>query len=308
MFIPIALICSCLTFTYYLEPNNTLTELNSSYSEVSPTYMPTGSAYHFNTSGADNFDFDTLFGSDLDTPVNFYVNYSYLEDFKLGTINFAYDEYYPDNPAYQRYDNPYILINFNDYEVEEYFNFKMYFYCYYYSYGSTGNEYVQKVAYAEEVLYGYFGSQDTRIRLEYPDMRGRCLIMCTILPLTELEFNAITLYQNPNDTNAYNNGYFRGFNDGYNDGRTEGIEIGYQNAYDQYYTSRYQQGYNDGYTAGSTGNQYTFARLFGAIADTPIMIIRNLLGFDVFGVSAMTILMSMITGCIAIFLIRKFIF
>lgn len=75
------------------------------------------------------------------------------------------------------------------------------------------------------------------------------------------------------------------------------------------YETGYSDGVHDGYAEGSgDANHYTFFRLFGAIADTPIMILRNLLGFEVFGVEAIHILMSMITGVIVLWIIRRVVF
>ena len=94
----------------------------------------------------------------------------------------------------------------------------------------------------------------------------------------------------------------------YQNGYDEGYDLGYDNAKDDYYDTRYTEGYNQGvYDESQLSNKYTFANLFGALADTPIMILRSLLGFEVFGTNAMTILMSMVTACIALFVIRKII-
>ena len=97
-------------------------------------------------------------------------------------------------------------------------------------------------------------------------------------------------YNNNVNTEAiYNDGFTHGYDDGYNDGNTFG--------------------YNTGYTAGiNATNNYTFINFFGAIADTPILYLRNLLGFQIFGVSAMNVLMSMITACLVLYLLRKVIF
>lgn len=115
----------------------------------------------------------------------------------------------------------------------------------------------------------------------------------------EVYNNAINGY----DTDAgYKNGFSAGKEVGYTEGYQQGLDVGYTPAYN----NGYADGYTEGFSAGGN-NTYTFGKLFGAIADVPIMILRNLLGFEVFGVEAISILMSMITGCIAIFLIRKFI-
>lgn len=115
------------------------------------------------------------------------------------------------------------------------------------------------------------------------------------------------VYGNEND---YRVGYENGYNEGYNVGNTTGYDTGYSTGNSEGYTQGFSvgssQGYQEGYSAGvNTRNDYTFLTLFGAIADTPIMILRNLLGFEIFGVSAMSILMTMLTGSIALFIFRK---
>ena len=125
---------------------------------------------------------------------------------------------------------------------------------------------------------------------------------------------------------AYNNGYNQGASDGYSTGYYDGSRQGQEYAYNQGYNEGYQlgteegtsTGYQQGYGVGKQvgyddaieeiaehGGIYTFGNLFGAIADTPILYIRQLLGFDVFGVGAVNILMSMITAVIIIWILRK---
>ena len=114
-------------------------------------------------------------------------------------------------------------------------------------------------------------------------------------------------------TNGYADGYDIGYESGYDTGFDEGNNAGYYTGYTSGSTIGYNNGYSNGYNTGfgdgvNSAHNYTFGALFGAVADTPIMILRSLLNFDVFGVRAMSILMSMITGSIALFLIRRLIF
>ena len=53
------------------------------------------------------------------------------------------------------------------------------------------------------------------------------------------------------------------------------------------------------------GNQATFTGLFGAIADTPIIMLRSLFNFDLFGMNMFIIIMSLITGIIVIYVVKK---
>lgn len=100
-----------------------------------------------------------------------------------------------------------------------------------------------------------------------------------------------------NDVN-YQNIYTQGYNDGYNQGNTSGYSNGSQDGYNT--------GYQDGHTAGITeSNQYNFTTLFGAIADTPVLIVRNLFDFDFFGINLLTVVLSLFTGLILFYLLRK---
>lgn len=108
---------------------------------------------------------------------------------------------------------------------------------------------------------------------------------------------------------AYDEGNAVGYANGLRTGNQEGYRVGYDEGYDLGSSTGYTSGYNTGYNEGASGNNnFTFLKLFGAVADTPIIVIRQLLGFDVFGVSGLQILMSMITGTLAIFLLRRFVF
>lgn len=108
---------------------------------------------------------------------------------------------------------------------------------------------------------------------------------------------------------GYDTGYYEGGQSGYTDGYDDGHYYGYAEGYDDGQIVGQQEGYDIGYTQGyNTGLStptYNFKSLFGAIADTPILFIRNLLGFEIFGVEALSILMTMITGCLILFLFRK---
>lgn len=97
--------------------------------------------------------------------------------------------------------------------------------------------------------------------------------------------------------------YFINYNQGYIDGRD--YVLTHLSEFDLYTNSQYltygQIQYNLGVSQANTG----FLNLFGAIADTPVIMIRNLFSFDLFGMSALTIFMSLLTGLIVIHFIRK---
>lgn len=122
-----------------------------------------------------------------------------------------------------------------------------------------------------------------------------------------------TIYENMT-TNEYADGYESGYNNGYNDGNSDGSLEGYDNGYREGYDEGKDdgldlgrlQGYNEGYVAGaqSTGNP-SFMGLFTSIADTPILMIRRLFGFEIFGTSALAVVFSLLTAFIIIKIVKK---
>ena len=103
---------------------------------------------------------------------------------------------------------------------------------------------------------------------------------------------------------SFNNGYNVGFNDGVAVGRERGYQDGYQVGWGDSKNYWYQIAYDKG-RSDATPLEVSFLGILGAIADTPVMIIHNLFSFDVFGISALTIFMSLLTGIVVIHFIRK---
>lgn len=87
--------------------------------------------------------------------------------------------------------------------------------------------------------------------------------------------------------------YYKQYDNGYN--------VGYEDAKNYWY----QVGRTDGINS-ATPMQMNFITLLGAVADTPVYIIRNLLGFEIFGINVLAVFMSLLTGIIVIYFIRKF--
>lgn len=95
---------------------------------------------------------------------------------------------------------------------------------------------------------------------------------------------------------------------GYIEGQATGFISGYQDGRSDGYSTGYTLGYNQGVVVGSEGNNdFGFINLFGAIADTPIMMLYSLFNFDLFGVKVLTVILSLFTGLMLVFVIRKFI-
>lgn len=93
------------------------------------------------------------------------------------------------------------------------------------------------------------------------------------------------------DTSNWQDGYRVGYDEGVVDGKGEGYELGKADGY--------QQGL-------ATAEQGTFNHLFAAIADTPLRFIYGLFSFDLFGVSALVIVMSLLTGVIVLAIVKKY--
>lgn len=98
--------------------------------------------------------------------------------------------------------------------------------------------------------------------------------------------------------NGYNSGYHDGYNNGYSDGMND--ESTLNDEYQRGYTIGYNQGIND-----ATPLQVSFLGVLGAIADTPVLIIRNLFSFEFFGISALAVFMTLLTALIVIYFVRK---
>lgn len=78
--------------------------------------------------------------------------------------------------------------------------------------------------------------------------------------------------------------------------------LGYENGKKDTYLDAYNKGYEEGLSVAEND----FFSLFTGIADTPFMIITSLLSFEIFGVNAFVVLFSILTICIIIWLIKKF--
>lgn len=87
-----------------------------------------------------------------------------------------------------------------------------------------------------------------------------------------------------------------GYNSGYKTGLKDGESTGYGN------------GYNDGYQDGLTLSDYgSLGGLFGTIADTPIIMIKSLFNFELFGMNVFVAIMSLLTGLIVLYIVKKII-
>ena len=113
---------------------------------------------------------------------------------------------------------------------------------------------------------------------------------------------SFSFYGVDSTNNAYDTGFDNGYAVGHQDGYYEGVDDGR--------ATGYENGYDDGYLVGRTdgiasANDYSFLSLFGAVADTPVLMIRSLFNFDFFGVNLLTVVLSLFTALILFYLLRK---
>lgn len=110
---------------------------------------------------------------------------------------------------------------------------------------------------------------------------------------------------NPN--NSYGNGYNQGFTDGYDNGFSQGYVDGKTDGYVQGNVAGQETGYDRGYADGvaQVSGGYNFMNLFGAIADTPIMMLHGMFNFDIFGVNVLTLILSLLTSLMLLFVVKK---
>lgn len=100
------------------------------------------------------------------------------------------------------------------------------------------------------------------------------------------------------NTYFYTLGYNKGYDYGYLDGEVKG------------YTDGYKEGYNVGYNNGVFGEEveiHSFPDMFNGIAQVPVTIVTSLLGFEVFGINVMSVLIGLLTILLVAFLIKRFI-
>lgn len=97
------------------------------------------------------------------------------------------------------------------------------------------------------------------------------------------------------------------YSDGYNAGYTQGLEDNQDSVYQSGYDTGYQTGYSLGFDNGARSGNTSIMSIMGAIVDTPILILRSLFDYELFGSSIYIVMLSLVTMCAVIWLVRKFI-
>ena len=115
----------------------------------------------------------------------------------------------------------------------------------------------------------------------------------------------------------YGAGYDIGFQEGYNQGYgADAYQDGYQEGYDVGYDNgsilsehdreiAVNEGYNAGYYEGrASGSSYSFMSLIGAVFDAPISALTGLLNFEILGTNMLSFFLSLMSLCIALFILK----
>lgn len=102
---------------------------------------------------------------------------------------------------------------------------------------------------------------------------------------------------------SYDEGRATGYAEGYEEGRATGFAEGEQSG------TGYQNGYRDGYNNGlsQSTHDFGFMNLFTGIADTPILMMRSLFDFSIFGTSVLAVVLSLFTSLVVIHLLKRLI-
>lgn len=89
----------------------------------------------------------------------------------------------------------------------------------------------------------------------------------------------------------------------YDFGYQDGFDNGRESAYDDYY----QDGYYDGYINGirESSQSYGITDLLFSIFDTPFQVMYNLFSFTIFGTTAWTIIISLTTLLLVLWLVKR---
>lgn len=96
-------------------------------------------------------------------------------------------------------------------------------------------------------------------------------------------------------------------NDAYASGYQAGLIARQDEIYQSGYDTGYTNGYSIGYDAGARSGNTNIMSIMGAIVDTPILILRSLFDYELFGSSIYIVMLSLVTMCAVIWLVRKFI-
>lgn len=90
-------------------------------------------------------------------------------------------------------------------------------------------------------------------------------------------------------------------------GNNASYQSGYADGYSQGHIDGSAEGYTTGYQEALSTSTSTFNGLFNAIADTPLRFLYGLFNFDLFGISMLVIIMSLLTGIILFGVVKRFI-
>ena len=185
-------------------------------------------------------------------------------------------------------DSSSFYLSLSDFDNTQSFNFKT---------GVEGN-YKNNYYRLTDMVTSFTGSNSPVVVMESLKLSQFCLALPINMTSFTMELHWLSMAESLDNigyTRGYNDGHIDGFNDGYSQGYNEGLTTGNQ------------QGYASGYSEGLAFAQQnaSFNALFGAVADTPIVFLRSLFNFDLFGMNMFIIIMSLLTGILILYVIKK---
>lgn len=235
--------------------------------------------------------------------------------FNLNQLDYIISTYYKDTLLYQVYNNDFefyldFYIDLSDYAYNEdllYFNY-------------YGDLYKWGTIDSNGLLSSYY---------EAPEFSGGVHTLAVNPSVNS--FVAITMTMNKDNIKGgnwfsisrhqsngiYNYGYGQGYNEGVLQGIEQGKEQGNQAFYEDGFVSGFEEGkasgYDKGYAVGYddaleiSGDINSLPKTFlNALFSTPINLLKSLLNWDFFGINLFSVLTSLLTIAVVVFLFRKF--
>lgn len=233
--------------------------------------------FFYSTDNTSHFVADMRFDLSFDTNLNEYLQISYDVDFSNGYCYYAQESWLQNN------------YNVSAYSVT---------YLYDFSLASMVNYWISPnliLGTGEMSGYGFGGDSDV-LNFTWDSTHNYALFSRVYFYLlNDLDSDLQDTYMDGYDQ-GYGTGYDTGYQDGYENGGSESYQDGYDNGY--------ITGYNIGKSDGISISQYSFGSLFASISDTPILMIRRLFGFELFGTSLITVFVSLFTALVILMILK----
>ena len=255
----------------------------------------------------------------VDMPYDKAIMFSYSHTLMSTELTSNWTDFYKVELHYDDNYNEYLQVNFNinftDFPVVAYFSQDGWLYHDYnvnaysvsYLYDTTSSTVKCSWVSSNNLLgtgersgYGFGGDSDTMSVSRQANHSYTLYSYLYLYLVDDFDTSASEDY-----AEGYNNGYTEGYETGTQNGTTDGYNNGYNDGYNNGYNTGKTDGYTQGYNTALAGHDFSFTNLFASISDTPILMIRRLFGFEIFGTSVMAIFMSLFTALIVIKVLKK---